>query len=420
MANEPNFEFPALRDALAKLDAARARTKKIFDEAGPEMDMAKVTVVSGSSADKVKAIRDEMKEMEDLKSKVDELKDLAKAKAAVGAFEAAAEGGDGARQTKGQVKSFGEQIEGLLPKLRDVKHKSHHIDVEVKTLFQRTAGWDPEDVRSGRVELTPQRPARHITDYIPVGSIGQSDYKYMEETTFASVDSSSVATSDALAGFVAEGAQFYEGQLALTERSRPVEKVTIWLPVTDEQLEDEPSARSYLDNRLRYMIEAKIDSQSMVGSGASNQLLGTENVAGIQSQAKGSDTVIDAAYKLFTLIRSDGFAEPSVAFIRPTKWQDVVLQKTADGLYVWGHPSVGGPTTVWGVPVVETVVPTATKLVAGDYSTYSMLFMRRGLDVQVTNAHSDFFIKGKQAIRMDARMVLVHFRPKAFGVVTGL
>ena len=49
-----------------------------------------------------------------------------------------------------------------------------------------------------------------------------------------------------------------------------------------------------------------------------------------------------------------------------------------------------------------------------------MLFMRRGMDVQVTNSHASFFITGKQAIRADIRAVMVHFRPKAFGTVTGL
>jgi hypothetical protein len=412
MATEPNFEFPALRDALAKLDAARARTKTIFDQAGTEMDMSKVTVIAGDSAAKVAAIRSEMKEMESLKTEVEGLKDLARAKAGL-TFEVgtgATEGPEGERGTKGtRTKSFGDQIEGMLPKLRENKHKAFSMDIELKTLFQRTAGWDPFDARSGRVELTPLRPSVDVINYIPNGTISQSDYKYMEETTH---------TSNTVEK--AEAATFGEAVLALTERSRSVEKIPAWIPVTDEQLEDEPAARAYLENRLVGQVQRRLDSQVLVGDGSTPNLMGTENVVGIQSQAKGADTTLDATLKLFTLIRSDGFAEPTVAFINPTKWQDVQLLKTADGLYIWGHPSQSGPVTVWGVPVHVTTAHTSTKVVAGDYGSYAMFFLRRGLDVQVTNAHSTFFIEGKQAIRADIRGVMVHFRPKAFGVVTGL
>src|SRR3546814_12116287 len=36
------------------------------------------------------------------------------------------------------------------------------LDIELKTLFQTTAGWEPEDLRTGRVEMFPTRPAPHV------------------------------------------------------------------------------------------------------------------------------------------------------------------------------------------------------------------------------------------------------------------
>lgn len=409
--NEPNFEFPALRDAQAKLDAARQRQAKIFDEAGPEMDLKKVKCVSGSTEDKVKAIQEAEKEMADLKKEVEGYRDVARAAAAAKGFQR--ESGDGSRQTEMKVerKSFEDHIKGALPSLKDFsKGRKGHMDVEVKTLFERTAGWDPFDMRDSRVELTPLRPAVHVVNFIPSGTISQSDYKYMEETTHTATNTVEVA----------EAGTYGEAAFALTERSKPVEKIGAWVPVTDEQLEDEPAAASYLRNRLTQQIQRRLDSQCLVGDGVTPNILGTESVTGIQTQAKGTDTIPDAFRKLLTKFQDDGFAEASVGFIRPSKWQDVVLERTADGLYVWGHPSVQGPETLWGVPIVATTAVTSTKIVSGDYATYSMLFMRRGMDVQVTNAHSDFFIKGKQAMRADIRAVLVHFRPKAFGEVTGL
>jgi len=231
----------------------------------------------------------------------------------------------------------------------------------------------------------------------------------MEETTFTNS-----------AAETAEGGTYPESALALTERTVPVEKVSTWLPVTDEQFEDEPRARAYVENRLPHMVRQRLDSQVLVGNGTTPNLLGTESVSGINSQALGGDPIPDAIYKALRAIRETGFAEPTVVFIRPVKWEAVRLLKTADGVYIWGHPAQPGPMTIWGVPVVETTACTATKAVMGDYQTYAELTVRRGLDIQVSNSHGTQFVEGKLAVRCDVRVAMITYRPSAFSVVTGL
>jgi HK97 family phage major capsid protein len=119
-------------------------------------------------------------------------------------------------------------------------------------------------------------------------------------------------------------------------------------------------------------------------------------------------------------IRDTGFAEPSIVFITPAKWEPVRLLRTADGIYIWGHPSMPGPMTIWGVPVKETTAAPSTKALLGDYANFSELAVRRGIDVQVSNSHGDLFVRGQLAIRADLRVALVHYRPSAFAEVTGL
>ncbi|MCI0687569.1 MAG: phage major capsid protein, partial [Sporichthyaceae bacterium] len=112
--------------------------------------------------------------------------------------------------------------------------------------------------------------------------------------------------------------------------------------------------------------------------------------------------------------------EPNVVFIAPAKWETVRLLRTADGVYIWGHPAIPGPETIWGVPVVQTTAVTSTKAVIGDFRNFSELAVRRGIDTQISNSHSTFFVEGKLAIRADVRVALIFYRPKAFGTVTGL
>jgi HK97 family phage major capsid protein len=75
---------------------------------------------------------------------------------------------------------------------------------------------------------------------------------------------------------------------------------------------------------------------------------------------------------------------------------------------------------VWGLPIVlSDAIAEGTALV-GDYANFVELAERRGIEVQVSDSHSDFFIKGKQAIRADMRAALPIYRPQAFCEVTGI
>jgi len=410
------MSFPALKDAQGRLDAARKSVADVLTEAGPDYDLGKVTSVAGDNTARLEWIKARNAEIEALGKEVAGLLEVKKAADNARATIDAARDGGGDADTvtiPGQRKSLGRMfIESAAYKgyVKDSgQGPSAYLDISLKTLMERTAGWDPEEIRSGRVELIATRPAPMVVDAIPKGVTTQAAIKYMEETTFTNN-----------AAEVAEGGTYGEAVLVLTERSVPVEKVAVWLPVTDEQLEDVPQAEGYVNNRLGFMLAQRLDLQSLTGDGTPPNLKGTENVSGIQTQALGADPIPDAIFKVMRKIRDDGFAEPSVVFLRPSVWETIRLLRTTDGAYIWGHPAEAGPTTIWGVPVIQTTAVTATKAVVGDYRNFAEMLVRRGVSMQVTNAHSDYFVKGKLAIRADMRCSLVHYRPKAFGVVTGL
>lgn len=410
------MNFPALKDAKGRLNAKRDELAAIFAQAGTDIDMSKVTSLSGDSNAKVEWIRAKNAEINDLKDEIDKLLAIERASIEANApretTESGAEPGaptPGQRpKTLGQLIAGSDAVKGFKP--GGAGPVAHLTLPDVRnTLFQTSAGWAPESTRTGIVTLFPSRPAPHVTDFIPTLPTKQSSVKYMEETTFTNN-----------AAEAAAGAAYGEGALVLTERSRTVEKVAVFLPVTDEQLEDVEEAAAYIDQRLTYMIRQRLDLQVLLGNGTTPNLLGTESVSGIQTQALGADSIPDAIYKAMVLVRSDGFAEPTVVFLRAAKWQTVRLLKTADGIYIWGSPADAGPERIWGVPVAVTETVTSTKAVLGDYLNHAALYVKRGVDVQVSNSHSTYFVEGKQAIRADLRVAMVHYRPKAFATVTGL
>jgi hypothetical protein len=383
----------------------------IFEEAGEDMDMSKVKSLSGDSAAKVEAIKALNKELDDLgkeKEKAQEMEATRKnANSIHEKLNTHSEVLDTKQvATKAERKTIGELF--IESKAMEYRNLDRKVDVDVKTLFQTSAGWDPEATRISRVELYPAR-AITVVDYIPMFTTNMDTIKYMKESTFTN------NAAEASAGGV-----YGEAALAYTETSDEVEKIAVWLPCTDEQLEDVPGIADLLNQRLTYMLKARLDTAILTGSGSTPALMGTLSLASLQTQALGSDSIPDAVYKAMTLVRATGFAEPSVCFFHPNDWQTVRLLTTADGIYIFGSPQEPGVDRIWGVPVCQTTAETENTAVVGDYRGYSALYVKRGIGFSVTNSHSTDFIYGKQAIRADMRCSMVHFRDTAFCEVTGI
>lgn len=405
--------FPALTEAEGRLKAKQDELGGIFAEAGPEIDLNKVKSVSGDTSAKADHIRNLNTECGDLMKEVEGLQEVAKA---ADFARAAAERGDtrgteSGSQERRSAKSFGDAF--VKSDAYTSKGRSAELDVDFKTLMSTGAGWEPEVTRTGRVVDFATRPIQ-ILDLIPTTNTGQSAVKYMEETTFTNTAAETNESTESTP------APYPQATLALTERTSPVEKVAVWLPVTDEQLEDEAAAAGYINNRLPFMLRQRLDSQLLVGNGTAPNLRGILNVVGVQSQAKGADPTPDAVYKAMTKVRVTGRALPNATVFHPNDWQDVRLLRTTDGIYIWGSPSEAGPERIWGLQVVQSDALTENTGLVGDFANFSELSYRRGVEVKTTDSHSDYFINGKQAIRADLRAAFVVYRPTAFCMITGI
>lgn len=378
----------------------------IFEEAGTDMDMSKVKSISGDSAAKVEAIKAMNAELADLAKKKSEFTELAAARKAseeaIGATNMVIK-----NDPAPQAKSLGAMI--MESKANKSRGTAAFLDVDLKTLFQSSAGWDPEALRIGRVIEYPVRPLA-VADYLPIIPTQQDTIRYMVESTFTN-NAAEVAAGDAAT----------DSALALTETSDEVEKISAWIPVTEEQLEDVPAAEAYLNNRLGYQVRARLDSQILNGDGSTPNLKGTLNIGGsLQTQAKGADPLPDAIYKAFDAIRTTGFANPSVLFTHPNDWQVIRLLRTADGIYIFGSPQAPGLDVIWGVPVCSSTAVVENTMIAGDYAAYAALYLKKGITIEMSNGYSDYFTKGKFAVKATMRCSVVHYRTSAFCKITGV
>lgn len=282
-------------------------------------------------------------------------------------------------------------------------------DMILKTDMTTSAGWAPEDIRIGRWVESAQRAAPVVSNLIPTFPTTMSTILYMEETTFTNN-----------AAETAENAAIPESALAFTERSSEVRKIAHSLPITQEQLDDVPGLRAIIDQRLGYMLRARLDLQLLVGDGSAPNLSGFHDRSSIGSQAKGTDSDVVAVRKAIDLVESTGFAAPSAVVFHPTDWMAIRLLQTADGNFLFGPPSMPGAETLWGLPTVRTTAQTITQALVGDFDQFSALYMRKGITLSVTDSHASEFLDDILRIKAQIRAALVVFREAAFAEVTGL
>jgi HK97 family phage major capsid protein len=277
-----------------------------------------------------------------------------------------------------------------------------------KAVMSTGSGFAPQAIRLPGIVEAVTRPVQ-LLDILPMFPTTESAIVFMEETTRTHA-----------AAETAEAGAYAESTFVFTERNTPVRKITDSLPVTDEQLQDVPMMSGYISSRLIFGVRQRLDRQCLLGDGSAPNLRGLANVSGIQTQAKGADVAPDAFYKAMVKVRVSGRSLPTHHLIHPTDWQGIRLQRTADGIYIWGSPAETGPERLWGLPVVQVDAGTAGTGYTGSFDVSNVaLFENKGVDVAVGYVNDDFG-KGKRTVRADMRAALAWFRPAAFCQVTGL
>ena len=299
---------------------------------------------------------------------------------------------------------------------------------EFKTTLN-TTGYPPESLRAPGILETALRDPNAVIGLFDQITTNQNAYVYLEETTFTNN-----------AGEIAESGDISsanEGALAFTERTESIRKIATFLPVTDELLADVSGIQGYVNSRLTTMMRLRMDNQLLNGNGSAPNLTGVLNKSGINtfdySSYSGELNRLGQVYQAITEIRKDAFVEPDSIVMHPSDWYQIVTSvtdqagTTSAGLasknpLIVAAGGFGGDVAarLWGLTVVpSTAIAEGTALVGkfggGDAA---QIVMRQGVDLAVSDSHSDFFAKNQLAIRLTMRMGFVIYRPTAFCSIT--
>jgi HK97 family phage major capsid protein len=422
--------MPTLVEIREEIAAKSKALHEIFAQAGPERDMAKVTLIEGDSATKAAEIKRRNTELTELGKKRDEMTDWDAMQARADAEYRAAHAPVGVFVHPAGTKAAeadGPPPEFTAAKLRRMIAESKEFasfrsspqgtvrlslpdGVDAKTLITLTTV-SPQNQRRPDV-VGMAREERTVIDMMVEGTVDSPVLEYYEQTTFTNA-----------AAETAEGATKTEGALAWTLRTANLRDIAWWIPMTRQALLDNAFLETTVRSELVFGIRRREETQVLTGDGIAPNLKGILNTAGIQTQAKGADPVPDTVYKAMQLVRGaagSGFAEPTGAVFHPLDWQDIRLLRTADGLYIWGNPSEEGPERIWSLPVRQTTAITQNTGLVGAFRPYAQFLRKGGIDIVMSTEHSTYVIENKQLLLAEERAMFLITRASAFATATGI
>ena len=277
------------------------------------------------------------------------------------------------------------------------------------------------DRRSGVLDILQRELT--ILDLIPRLSTQSDTIEYVREDTYTN---SAAFTAAATATTGTSGTK-PESTLAFSKQSATVRTLAHWIPVTNRMLADAPALRGIIDSRLLLGLDQTLETQCINGNGSGENFTGILGTAGINIQGvsgTGINNAADAIFAARTQIMVNGLSRPNAVVMHPNDWQVLRLarENAATGTlggYVYGPPSVPGPMTIWGMPIVEALGAVDDTVLVGDFALGCSLFDREQGQVRVGTI-DDQFVRNMQTILAEMRAAFVVWRPTAFAKVTGI
>ena len=312
---------------------------------------------------------------------------------------------------KEKSKSFGERLKAAIESNKEelLKIKSGkksvtlNFDTKVDDMTQALSFESttvvPEQYLPGII-YNPERTVR-MRDLISQGITSSNAITYIQEYA-QTLDNADVTT---------EGSEYKQGDVDLKAVTSNVIKITNYVIVSEEMLEDVDGLTSYLMTRLPDKLKNEEDDQILNHATYGLLTLGTAYVDALaDSKVTRIDVLVDACRQVV-----DDEYRPTAIVLHPTDVTAMKLSKDSNGQYIFPWIFMqNGQVVLDGVPVVVTTAMTSGTFMVGDFKRAAQIYDRRQLSVEMTNTNEDNFIKGMVTVRCAERIAIVVYRPKAF------
>lgn len=241
-------------------------------------------------------------------------------------------------------------------------------------------------------------------------------------TTSNAIEFTKEASFTNSAAEAAEGTQKGESALTWSLVNMPVSTVAHWIKISRQLAADAPALAAYVDTRMRYGVNQKVDTQLVVGDGTAPNISGTYDTGNFTAHGytNAALTAISGTFKKLVLIRkvmadlyAAGFPADAIV-LNPADWAtiEIELLTTAAGQTLYSVSDAGIPR-LFGIPVVQAIGMAADTFQVGRFSEAYMLYNREGVTVEMSDSDSDNFTKNLITLRAERRLALATEKPAA-------
>ena len=216
-----------------------------------------------------------------------------------------------------------------------------------------------------------------------------------------------------------EGAGKAESALTWTLVNMPVSTVAHWLKISRQLAMDNVALAAYVDTRMRYGVQRKIEAQLVVGDGVAPNISGLMDAGNFTAHGY-ADANLGTTMKKLVLIRlimadlwAAGYPADAI-LLPPAEWAsiEISLMTTSAGQAAYSVAD-GGQPRLFGVPVVPSIGMASDTLLVGNFAQAATLYNREGVVVEMSDSDSDNFTKNLVTIRAERRLALAVERPAA-------
>lgn len=224
------------------------------------------------------------------------------------------------------------------------------------------------------------------------------------------------------AAVVAEGAVKPQSGPAVFETiTTSTKTVAHWWPITRQAADDNSQLMGYINGRLSYGLDFKLDRQILTGNGTTEMqgILTTSGIGTYQPASGNTDS------KLITIRKAKTLGElalypPDAVVMNPLDWQDVELDTDGIGNFrvISSVQDAGGPARIWGLTVVSSVAMASGTALLGGFRAGATLWERQGITILMSDSHGELFIANTLVVLAERRANVAVHVPAAFVKIT--
>lgn len=242
-----------------------------------------------------------------------------------------------------------------------------------------------------------------LRDVLPSGPTSSNAIEYVRELAF---------TNDAAE--TNESVSKPESDLTFELVNTPVKTIAHWIKASKQVLDDAPALQSYIDTRLRYGVEYRIDAQLLNGNGTNPNISGLTDSGNYTAfTARTGENGLDSINRAIYAVYAADYA-PTAIIMNPADWgalERLKVNSGTDNRYIIGNPTgIMGPM-LWGLPVIVTNAMTQGNFMVAAFDIAAQVWNRSGVVVEMFEQDDVNVQKNLLTIRAEARLALAVYRP---------